>query len=222
MKKREKNTKKTPRLVAQTLALSLIMGTAMPTSGLGRVVYAEELEPTLTSNEQNQQVNTEKKSVEASIVEAQAAHAQALEEEASVNTTYNKVLKEIEDRILNPGENDTTESLTQELIVAVIQYDQDAADKNDTNYDIVEPVTLEDGTVIYKASKGEETVYYQYKKNEDGTISLYQCEQKEKEIVTGTKNATYNTWEEAVENNVDGYEISSNKEIIGNYKPVNS
>lgn len=45
MKKSNGNNKRTPRFVAQTLVVSIIMGTAVPTSGLGRVVYAEELNP---------------------------------------------------------------------------------------------------------------------------------------------------------------------------------
>lgn len=51
MKKREKNTKRTPRLVAQTLVVSLLMGTAVPTSGLGRVVYASESDKLQTTQE---------------------------------------------------------------------------------------------------------------------------------------------------------------------------
>lgn len=42
MRKNERNTKRTPRIVAQTLAVSILMGTVVPTGGLGRGVYASE------------------------------------------------------------------------------------------------------------------------------------------------------------------------------------
>lgn len=51
----KKSNKRTPRIVAQTLALSLVMGTVVPTSGLGRVVYAEE---ETTEQGANQSVET--------------------------------------------------------------------------------------------------------------------------------------------------------------------
>lgn len=92
MKKSKKNTKRTPRLVAQTLVVSVLMGTAIPSGGLGRVVYAAEETPEQINEDTIAVVDAAELgigNVEEDLDEAKEALSDAVEAGEAVKTEIN-------------------------------------------------------------------------------------------------------------------------------------